>query len=99
MLRSIFKSGFEPPTNRFSTYYSNQAELLKFFIPAARSRTTTLLRLHPGYKSVNIKLLNKILFKNYQRLLKKFYLIKCFKPNLLPARDGRCVQDLSTYSP
>lgn len=22
-----------------------------------------------------------------------------FKPNLLPARDGRCVQDLSTYSP
>ena len=24
--------------------------LLKIFIPAARSRTTTLLRLHPSYK-------------------------------------------------
>ena len=33
--------------------YSVSNGILNIFIPAARSRTTTLLRLHPGYKSHN----------------------------------------------
>ena len=73
------------------------------FIPTTRSRTTTLLRLHPGYKSHNdiyiIMILNKNFSINKKKKEIKSKVYKSLKRNLLPARDGRCVQDLSIDSP
>jgi hypothetical protein len=42
------KKGFEP----FS-FYAKLTNKLFHFIPATRSRTATLLRLHPNYQSLN----------------------------------------------
>ena len=54
--------------------------------PAARSRTATLLRLHPSHVP-------------HRGRRPPFGQATCFWCNTLPWCDGRCVQDPGTYSP
>ena len=54
--------------------------------PAARSRTATLLRLHPNYRS-------------HLRLLAPYGWLTGFGYSQLSWCDGRCVQGPGTYSP
>ena len=65
----------------FSLIVVKSFNKVKFFIPTARSRTITLLRLHPGYKSIIIYLLEinktkefnlKCIFKKVNKFQTKF---------------------------
>lgn len=62
-----------------------------------------MLRLHPGRtnKINKQEFIVSKLIKNYNFvLIVYFYIINCnFSLLACPGRDGRCVQDLGTYSP
>jgi hypothetical protein len=47
------KKGFEPLYLRVFKHYKFQPTILFHYVPATRSRTATLLRLHPNYQSLN----------------------------------------------